>query len=438
MENSDYYIPAVAMGIAFVCKLPGTVRDWRDPLVRSVSVLLGLAAAVFFFAAPPTIAEVNRITGVANFSAPLAYGLLSAFSASTLVLIVNWRGGPPDQTRRITRALMAGYGLVSVTLAVLFALGSAPVERLRDLDTYYATTPYIREMIVLYLVAIAAPAFGVCVLCWRWARQVRSRWLRASLMIIVTGYLFKIAYVCAKLTAVVARWCGADLDVLSTGAAPVFASVGALFAVVGFLLPLVGSRLSEAARTWLTYWRLGALWRELHLSTRSEGASVRIAWWAAPGLRATLRETQIHDDLLGLQPFLDETVRTRAYEAALAGGADARDAGAVGDAAMVAAAVRVKAAETARARYVPAGAAHRPAPPSPPPPAEPSPHGLSPHGPSSHQQPSHGPSSTEPASAIAAGAGAGPRSLARVSRALRSPIVAAARQAAASTESSPR
>ncbi|MHC0432632.1 MAB_1171c family putative transporter [Streptomyces sp. O3] len=391
MRSAASYVPAAAMGVAFVCRLPGAVRAWRDPLVRSVCVLLGLAAAVFFFAAPPTVAEVNRATGIANASAPLVYGLLSAFSAATLVLIVNWRGGPPDRTRRVTRALIAVYGLVTVALAVLFALGSAPVERPRDLDTYYATTPYIREMIVLHLVATAAPACGVCVLCWRWVRQVRSRWLRASLLTIATGYLCDVAYVWAKLTAVAARWRGADLDTLSTDAAPLFASVGALIAALGFLLPLAGPRLCGAVRTCLTHWRLAPLWRELRPSGQRESASVRIAWWAAPGLRATRRETQIHDGLLDLQPFLDDAVRVRAYEAALASGSDAADAGAVGDAAMVAVAVRVKAGAAADAGSRPAG----------------------------------------PTTAVTAGGGAGARSLARVSRALRSPIVTAARQTAA-------
>ncbi|MFC6982886.1 hypothetical protein [Streptomyces cirratus] len=50
--------------------MPALRADWRDPLLRSVCALLMLAGAVFTFAAPPTIAAVNRWTGVPNFSAP--------------------------------------------------------------------------------------------------------------------------------------------------------------------------------------------------------------------------------------------------------------------------------------------------------------------------------------------------------------------------------
>lgn len=70
MDGSSYYIPAVAMGAAISFKGPALLRGWRDPLLRSVGVLLALAGLVFLFAAPPTIAAVNDITGIPNVSAP--------------------------------------------------------------------------------------------------------------------------------------------------------------------------------------------------------------------------------------------------------------------------------------------------------------------------------------------------------------------------------
>lgn len=57
-------------------------------------------------------------------------------------------------TRRLSRRWITGYGVVSVALVGLYLLGDCREERLRDLDTYYATTPFIREMIVLYLAAL--------------------------------------------------------------------------------------------------------------------------------------------------------------------------------------------------------------------------------------------------------------------------------------------
>src|SRR5262249_43479005 len=189
MDGSSYYIPAAAMGVALAVKAPALSRSWRDPLLRSVCALIALAGLVFCFAAPPTIAKVNEFTGITNVSAPLVYCLMSAFSASCLVLVVNWRGGPPEETRRTSRRIIAGYGVVVAALITLFVLGRAPVQRLVDFDTYYARTPYISGMIVLYLAALTVAGVSMNIMCGHWALQVRG-WLRAGLLIIVAGYLF--------------------------------------------------------------------------------------------------------------------------------------------------------------------------------------------------------------------------------------------------------
>ncbi|MFD7263768.1 MAB_1171c family putative transporter [Streptomyces sp. NPDC059874] len=388
MNGEDYYIPAIAMAIALAVKLPALRHNWRDPLLRSVVALLTLAAAVFAFAAPPTIAAVNRWTGVPNISAPLVYCLITAFSASCLVLVVNWRGGPPEQTRRVSQRWILGYSLVIVALIVLFALGDAPVERLRDLDTHYANTPFIREMIALYLVAHNVAALVMVAMCWRWSLQVRG-WLRAGLMIIVAGYMFNLSYDATKMTAVVARWTGHDLDYLSTFVAPPLASLGALVSAIGFVLPLVCQRLSDNWEIWTRYRGLGWLWQEVQISAPSGTPTVHMAWWSAAELRVIQRESDIHDGFLHLGPYFDRQLRDDTYERALAEGACEETARAVADAAMVAAAVQARTADP-EGRVIDAG-------------------------------------EENPADAVE-----GPRDLLRISHALRhSPVVQAVRQRAA-------
>ncbi|MFI1886190.1 MAB_1171c family putative transporter [Streptomyces jumonjinensis] len=341
MRNSDYYIPAIALGIAFAAKLPALRRGRHDPLVRSVLFLLFTAAVCFVFAAPPTIAAVNRATGVPNISAPLVYCLMLAFSCACLVLIVNWRGGPRERVRRHSRTWIAVYGTGIAALPVLFALGEAPRERLRDLDTYYATTPFIREMIVLYLLAHIVSGVVTTAMCVRWARAV-AHWLRVGLIVLVAGMVFNLAFGVAKLTAVVARWTGRDWDLLSTSVAPPLAAVGGMVLTVGFLLPLVGPRCGAVRRALLSYTRLGALWRYLRAAPGAHAPLPRIPWWASAELRLTVRETVIHDELLRLQPYLDDRVRARAHGEALGGAAPLGQARFVGVAAMVVAAVAAR------------------------------------------------------------------------------------------------
>lgn len=262
MNDSSYYVPSAAMVIVLLLKGRAVLRAWRDPLLRSVYALLLLSVLVFFFAAPPTIAWVNRVTAVPNFSAPLVYCLLSAFSASCLVLIINWRGGPPEATRRASRRWIAGYAVVIVATAVLFALGDAPEQRLRDFDTHYANTPFIREMIVLYLVALTVSNIAMNMVCWPWALQVHG-WLRVGLLVIVAGFFCNIAFAATKLTAVVARWNGENLDHLSTYVAPAMAAAAEVVTAAGFCIPLAFQRVGDVWTTWSTYRRLSPLWREL-------------------------------------------------------------------------------------------------------------------------------------------------------------------------------
>ncbi|MFF7497906.1 MAB_1171c family putative transporter [Streptomyces lavendulae] len=343
MNGQDYYIPAAAMAVSLVCKLPALRSQWRDPLLRSVCALLVLATAVFTFAAPPTIEAVNRWTGIPNFSAPLVYCLMTAFSASCLVLMFNWRGGAAQEIRRTSVRWITGYSVVVVAIVVFFLLGEASVERLRDFDTYYANTPYVRLMIVSYLVAHSVAAATMVAMCWRWSVQVRG-WLRAGLVIIVSGYSISLTYDATKLSAVGARWLGHDLDVLSTYVAPPLASAAALVSAVGFVLPLVCQRVSDSWQTWTTYRRLGALWREVSSTAPSGSPCVRMSWWSPAEIRVIQRESDIHDGFLRLGPRFDRRHRDRAYERARAAGADEETARAVADAAMVAAAVRTPSA----------------------------------------------------------------------------------------------
>ncbi|WP_197371312.1 MAB_1171c family putative transporter, partial [Streptomyces clavuligerus] len=262
MSDLSFYVPAALGTAALLLRLPALLRNPRDPMLRAVVVLLATATGVFFFGAIPTIEAVNRLTGVPNVAAPLVYSLLTAFCGACVVLLINWRGGTPEDIRRATRLCLAVYGLIVVALVTLFVLGDAPVERLRDLDTYYASTPYIREMIVLYLLTHSVSSLVMTFLCWRWSRDV-SGVLRAGLLLMVYGYLLTVLYDVAKFAALGAHWAGGDWDTLSTDAARPLVSVASFFIAFGIGMPLVVQRLDGLWRDWCRFCRLGPLWRLL-------------------------------------------------------------------------------------------------------------------------------------------------------------------------------
>ncbi|MEU0332980.1 MAB_1171c family putative transporter [Streptomyces sp. NPDC006193] len=346
---SDFYIsfwiPTAVLTAALVIKLPTIIRLWRDPLLRAVGGLLLLACAVFVFCTPSTIARVNRLTGVPNISAPWCYSLITAFCGSCLLLIITWRNGLSDRsaaTRRAMRWVISVYSGVIVALWVLFLLADAPVERLRDLDTYYATTPFMREEILLYLVAHAVACLITSRLIWNWVRtEGLDAWLRWGLKLLGAGYVLNLIFDASKLTAVAARWCGLRLDWLSTDLAPPVAALSAILIAVGFILPHAGQYLHDRWRVRLAHRELRPLYQ---LMRTASGEGVPFVLRATPELRLTRRETFIRDVLLPLARHIDTDLGRRSYEAALGLGHPAERARAL------AAAVTILDAVGARAR----------------------------------------------------------------------------------------
>ncbi|MCT9080275.1 MAB_1171c family putative transporter [Streptomyces fulvoviolaceus] len=324
----------LALSAAVLFRRPRTAV--RNPLTVSTCVAILLGSVVFVCSAPMTLAAVNDLTGVPNFGAPLTYGMLTAYSCSLLILLVNWRGGPPERVRRLVLRSIAVYAPLVVAVVVLFALADARTERLTDLDTYYANTPYMREMILLYLLGHSAVMVAMSVVCVKWGREVTGL-LRAGLRLILVGALLDlVGFQLTKYTAVAARWTGHDLDFLSTSVAPPMASLAALVCSVGFVLPRLLPAATAHCRGLRDHRRLGPLWSRVgFVSTAPKPPA---SWWQLPEERLHWREVAIHDALLALAPYFDDRVRERALSAALAAGRAPHEARVVAEAAMLAAA----------------------------------------------------------------------------------------------------
>ncbi|MBT2414618.1 hypothetical protein J7I94_29405 [Streptomyces sp. ISL-12] len=336
------YVAALVFGLSCVVLLRRPATAVRNPTVLSTCATILLGALVLVCAAPLTLATVNDLTGVPNFGAPLTYGMLSAYSCSLVVLLILWRGGPGDRVRRLVLGTIAAYALLVAALVVLFVLADADTERLSDLDTYYANTPYLREMILLYLAGHTAATLAMCVMCLKWGREVTGL-LRTGLRLIMVGVLLDtIGFQATKYTAVVARLTGHDLDFLSTYVAPPMASLGALTCSAGFVLPRL---LPSAVAHWRglgDYRRLAPLAALLRFVPTAPKPAA--SWWRSPRERLQWREVSIHDALLALAPYFDDRVRVTARDAALRAGSDPHRARLAAEAAMLTDAARRAAA----------------------------------------------------------------------------------------------
>ncbi|MDX3644495.1 MAB_1171c family putative transporter, partial [Streptomyces sp. MB09-02B] len=338
MNGLVYFLAAAALWAGFAAQMPGLWRDRRDPMKRALCAVIFLAGCCFALGAPPTVGFVNRVVGLPNAAACVTYGAVNAFSAASLVLIVHWRGADdPARLRQVSRRWLLAYAVVIAAQTALFAVGDAPVERLADFDTYYAHTPFVREMIVLYLVAHMAAALTTTILCWRWTPRL-SGWTRRALAVLTVGWLCTSAYGVLKMVAVSGRWTGQHWDPLSTRLAPMLVTVGAVLTSAGYVLPLLGPRIDSL----VAFLRLGPLFRLVGArGTGRTGRNALLSWRSVGDieLRLTHRTTAIRDGLRDVSVHFDEAVRERAYRQALSSGSSTGEAEAIGDAAMVAAAV---------------------------------------------------------------------------------------------------
>lgn len=337
MNGLINYISCGVLWLGLLVRYPDLLRYRRDPYLRAVCAVLGLAGLCFFLGAPPTVGAVNRIGGVPNLAAPLTYTAIIAYCAASQVLVVRWRGG--SGARRTARRWILACAGVVVAVVVAFVLGDAPVERRTDLDTYYATHPFLAQMIVLYLVTHLTTTTVTAVASLRWARRVRGG-LRVGLTLMGAGALCGAGYSVAKLVAVAARWAGRDWSALGTTVSPVVAGLGALLTVVGVLAPLVAPRVARWRRARRMYTRLEPLERAL------EGLLVRRTLrlprprLASPAALLMWRQTSIHNALSHLDAYLDRDLFDRARASAPGTAADPECAEAAAWACVIVAAVR--------------------------------------------------------------------------------------------------
>ncbi|MFF2020484.1 MAB_1171c family putative transporter [Streptomyces sp. NPDC058171] len=337
-----YLLPTALLLIAVALKFPTFVRAWRDPDIRATTLLLALASVVYVIITPVNIHRLNEFTGIPNIASPSAYSFLTASCATSLTMITRWREEASESRRRRMCRIHLIYAGITVALWVTFFLAHAPAERIYDLDTYYASTPWMREHILLYLAAHTASCLVASSMLWKWSPEVTNRWLKSGVVLLRLGFASGLVYDAIKLCAIVARWCGTDWDHLSTRVAPPFALLQGVLTAIGFIVPQIGPFLLRRARDRRDYRGLLPLWRALRTATAS-AATARLGRWAPLDLLLLQREQQIHDALRLLAPHIDHDLYRRAHQLARSEHAEDRAIGLAGAVAVTVAVERHRA-----------------------------------------------------------------------------------------------
>ncbi|MER5372698.1 MAB_1171c family putative transporter [Streptomyces sp. NPDC002553] len=309
-----YALPTALLLAALTVKSPAFMRSWRRHDARVTWFVMLSASAVFLSVAPVSLHKINTITGVPNIAAPWTYSLLVSFCGSCMAMIITWRERPTDRRRRRIRWVWGVHAGIIVALWATFLMADVPDERIYDLDTYYANTPWMREHIVLYLLAYLTSTLMAAWLIYTWISDVTG-WLKAGLICLQAGYALGVVFDIAKLVAISARWAGTNWDALSVNVAPPFAILGASLVGIGFLLPVAGPFLQQWPREQVTYWILQPLERRIRRDAPSL-TQARVSRWDPLDIRMIQRRQRIFDALVRIAPYYNHDLYLKAFEAA--------------------------------------------------------------------------------------------------------------------------
>jgi len=215
----------------------------RKRVIRPILAASWAAALGFLCGTPVVGMNLDRLIGIPNLSMLAAYVIGVTMVCMLRVMILNWRH-PLEQAQRSTRWTLFSYGLVIATMITLFALSPTAEEHLHDFVPTFATTHYLAEFLVLFLVVYVGSFINITYLCLRWASDTPADqpWLRRGLRLISVGILFPIGYGIISLTTVVGSWFGADLYYWGV-IAPNVAGPSVPICLVGFTIAAWGPRL---------------------------------------------------------------------------------------------------------------------------------------------------------------------------------------------------
>jgi hypothetical protein len=176
-----------------------------------------------------------------------------------------------------------------------------------------AGNPTIALYVLLYTTILTANVVPTVRVCWAHRRITPDPWLRRGLFIIAIGSSLVLGYCAVRVSDVIAQWTGLNpsrWDFLVS----LFAGVGTIIALIGYILPTAGEQLSSVYRwagMYIDYIRLRPLWDALRsefgdtIARNKSSARDRMLGLGDPEYLLYGRVVAIRDGLLVLRPWVD-------------------------------------------------------------------------------------------------------------------------------------
>jgi uncharacterized protein DUF6545 len=251
--------------IIFLYKAIGVVRGQRDRTTVVFCLYVGLSALSYLVLLPPIKARIDVWTGMAHSSGLAAGVCVLGLTAAQQYLLIHWTYSP-ELARPKLRRRGVFWTVVLVAYVAMYLVFGPGQQQFHYFFLENAHKVWQAPYLLLYVLACVVGQADVVRHCRHYAKIADRAWLRRGMLTAAVGGGFILLYGTIRATDLVAEPLGVDMHSLE----PVtwaLGDTGALLSLFGWILPMLGPRLSSTAqwfRDYRTYRRLYPLWQALH------------------------------------------------------------------------------------------------------------------------------------------------------------------------------
>jgi hypothetical protein len=250
--------------LVFVAKVRDLRNDCGNWALRAMCAARLCNSLAFISLSPFVYVAIGRWSGIDNLGALVGDTFVITGACATHVMLVVWFT-EPDRAGRTVRAVICGYLIALILMAVFFLRADFPGENPVDFEVTYASLRNGGYFCVVFCLTYGLNLANTAVRTWPPSRSLSRPQLRSSLRLCAVGSVFVIGFIGGKLAGVIGRWCGTcRLDLAAVLVSPVFAEIGSLVIVGGYTVSLWRRRIAGAVSRIRCYRRLYPLWYALY------------------------------------------------------------------------------------------------------------------------------------------------------------------------------
>lgn len=265
MTNALHTFCIVVCVAILIHRAPQLLRGPRDLVTVSFSLYVLMSALSYLVLLPPVYVAIDNVTGLPNSAGAVSAYFVFGLTGAQQVLLAYWTY-PPDRARRQATIRMSAALVLIVGHLATYLIFAPKVQKLDDFYVHYTQQLSEAPYLVIYIVGCILGQVDVARNCRRFARIAGRPWLKRGMLLTTAGASLILVYCGIRVIDITAGALDLDARELEP-TAWLCGDIGSALALIGWVLPTAGPRLS-AIRQWYRNYRahiaLYPLWKTMY------------------------------------------------------------------------------------------------------------------------------------------------------------------------------